>query len=167
MRRVGLIACGLLVMLPAWAAEPSGCDKFKWPIDRERAVLTSEPLKIESGATAAPVATKAIRIALRPAADANLPTPPERSPKAADTFAGFVKLSAPAAAGIYAISLSAGAWLDAVQDGKSLKTVAFSGATDCDGIRKVVKFDLRAEPLVVQVSGVASDSIIMAITPAP
>lgn len=167
MHRLILIACGLLAAVPAWAAEPSGCDKFKWPIDRERAILTSEPLKIESGATAAPAATQPIRIALRPAAEANLPTPPERNPKAAETFAGYVKLSAPPTAGVYAISLSTGAWLDAIQDGKSLKTVAFSGATDCDGIRKVVKFELRAEPLVVQVSGVAADTIIMAITPAP
>lgn len=149
------------------AEEPSGCDKFKWPIDRERAILQSEPLKVESGATAAPASTQPVRIALRPAAEAQLPTPPERGPRSADTYAGYVRLPAPPTAGTYTISLSAAAWLDAVQDGKSLKTAAFSGATDCDGIRKVVTFALQAAPLVVQVSGVATNSIVVAVTPAP
>ena len=35
-----LALCALLVETPAWAAEePSGCDKFKWPVERERAAL--------------------------------------------------------------------------------------------------------------------------------
>jgi hypothetical protein len=36
---------------PAWAAEePSGCDKFKWPIERERAALTApDRAKLVSG----------------------------------------------------------------------------------------------------------------------
>jgi hypothetical protein len=166
LQRTGRAACGFFTALPAWTAEPSGCDKFKWPIDHERAILTSEPFRIESGATLAPTAGKPVRIALRPAAQAGLPTPPERAPRdERQTFAGYLQLSAIPTAGIYAISLSAAAWLDAIQDGKPLKTVAFSGATDCDGIRKVVQFELRAAPLLLQLSGVASDSIILAITP--
>jgi hypothetical protein len=43
--------------------------------------------------------------------------------------------------------------------------VAFSGATDCDGIRKVVKFELSDAPLIIQVTGVASDSIAIAVLP--
>ena len=40
MRTPLLIALMLLGTAPAWAAEePSGCDKFKWNIDRERAAL--------------------------------------------------------------------------------------------------------------------------------
>ena len=46
-------------------------------------------------------------------------------------------------AGIYTVSLSAGGWIDLVQDGHSLKPKAFSGATDCDGIRKTMKYELR------------------------
>jgi hypothetical protein len=167
MRRILIIACGLFAAFPAWAAEPSGCDKFNWPVDRERAILTSEPTKIDSGATITPTTTKALRIALRPSAEANLPTPPERSSKSSETFAGFVRLNAIPSPGVYAISLSSGAWVDAIQDGKNLKTIAFSGATDCSGIRKLIQFELRSEPLVLQVSGVQSDSILIAITPAP
>ncbi|MEW6645149.1 MAG: hypothetical protein AB1586_31935 [Pseudomonadota bacterium] len=167
MRRLILAGSAVATATAAWAAEPSGCDKFKWPIDRERAILRAEPLKVLSGATATPAAAQPVRIALRPTAEANLPTPPERGPKSVETFAGYVTLPAPPAAGTYAISLSAGAWLDAVQDGKPLKTVAFSGATDCEGIRKVVTFALKAEPLMVQISGVAADTITLAVTAAP
>jgi hypothetical protein len=165
MNRFIFTVCGLLASIPAWAQEPSGCDKFKWPIDHERAVLTSDPIKVESGATAELNSTKPFRVALRHMADANLPAPPERAPKSADSFAGYIRLGAVPKAGTYVIGLSSGAWLDAIQDGKSLKTIAFSGATDCDGIRKVVKFELRAEPLLLQVSSVAADSIIVAIIP--
>lgn len=167
MRRILIVACGVFATFPAWAAEPSGCDQFKWPVYRERAILTAESTKIDSGATVTPDITKAIRIALRPSAEANLPTPPERSSKSPETFAGFVRLNAIPSPGVYAISLSSGAWVDAIQDGKSLKTIAFSAATNCSGIRKIVQFELRSEPLVLQVSSVQSDSILIAITPVP
>jgi len=42
MRAPLLIAFVLLGTASALAAEePSGCDKFKWPIERERAALTA------------------------------------------------------------------------------------------------------------------------------
>jgi hypothetical protein len=170
MRRSFLTALALLAACPAFAAEPSGCDKFKWPIDHERAVLTGPASKAESGATLPSVGT-AIQLALRPMADAKLPSPPERLPrepdKVASLFAGYVQVGAVPAAGTYTVSLSAAAWLDAIQDGKNLKPVAFSGATDCAGIRKLVKFDLQPGPLLLQISAVASDSVVLAITAAP
>src|SRR5580700_10189801 len=111
MRAPLFIAFVLLGAVPAWAAdEPSGCDKFKWNIDHERAALTA----------------------------------PERAPKEG-TFAGFISFKS-AKAGIYTVSMPTGAWIDLVQDGHSLKPKAFSGATDCDGIRKTVKFDISASP---------------------
>jgi hypothetical protein len=53
-----------------------------------------------------------------------------------------------------------------VQDNELLKPMEFSGATDCDGIRKVVKFDLSAGPFVVQVSGATENTISLAVLPA-
>jgi hypothetical protein len=46
-----------------------------------------------------------------------------------------------------------------VQDGHFLKPKAFSGATDCGGIRKTMKYELSASPLVLQVSGTKDNSI--------
>jgi len=161
------VALLLLGAAPAWAAEePSGCDKFKWPIERERAALTApDRAKLASGSELAALPSSGVTLALVTPADAKLPTPPERVPKEG-TFAGFATVKAAPKAGLYTVSLSSGGWLDVVQDGHFLKPKAFSGATDCDGIRKTVKFELSAAPFVVQVSGTKEDSISIAILPA-
>jgi hypothetical protein len=166
MRAPLLIALALLATTPAWAAEePSGCDKFKWNIDQERAALTApERVKITSGTELTALPSTGITLALRPPADAKLPSPPERAPKEG-TFAGFANIKAAPKPGLYTISLSAGGWVDLVQDGHFLKPKAFSGATDCDGIRKTMKYEISASPLVLEVSGTKEDSISIAILP--
>jgi hypothetical protein len=90
--------------------------------------------------------------------------PPERAPKDG-TFAGFTTFAALPKAGSYTVSLSSGAWIDLSQDGHFLKPTAFSGARDCDGIRKTVKFDLAATPFVIQISGSRESAISIAVQP--
>jgi hypothetical protein len=167
MRSVILTAFLLLgAVAPAWAAEePSGCDKFKWPIEHERAALTApDRIKLNSGSDQAAVPTTGITLALVTPAEAKLPTPPERAPKEG-TFAGFTHFTGAPKAGVYTISLSSGAWVDVTQDGHFLKPKAFSGATDCDGIRKTMKYELSASPFVLQLSGAKENSISIAILP--
>src|SRR5215475_8537701 len=166
MRRVLVASLLLLGAVPALAAEePSGCDKFKWPIDRERAVLTApDRLKLNSGSDIAAMPATGITLALVAPGEAKLPSPPERAPKDG-TFAGFASFKAAPKAGLYTISLSAGAWIDVVQDGHFLKPKAFSGATDCEGIRKTMKYELAAQPFVLQVSGSKDNAISIAILP--
>jgi hypothetical protein len=166
MRKSFFVALTLLAAAPAIAAEePSGCDKFKWNIDHARAALTApDRTKLNSGGELAALPATAVTLALVAPADAKLPTPPERTPKDG-TFAGFTRFTSAPKAGSYTISLSNGAWLDLVQDGHFIKPVAFSGATDCDGIRKTVKFDLSASPFVLQISGARENSISLAIQP--
>jgi hypothetical protein len=166
MRKSVFIALAFLTGAPALAAEePSGCDKFKWNIDHARAALTAlDRAKLNSGSELAALPATAVTIALVAPADAKLPTPPERAPKEG-TFAGFAKFPAVPKAGSYTISLSNGAWLDLVQDGHFLKPTAFSGATDCEGIRKTVKFDLSAAPFVLQISGARENSLSVVIQP--
>jgi hypothetical protein len=96
--------------------------------------------------------------------EAKLPSPPERAPKEG-TFAGFAVFKTAPKAGLYTISLSAGAWVDVVQDGRFLKPKATSGATDCDGIRKTMKYEMSASPFVLQVSGNREDSVSIVILP--
>jgi hypothetical protein len=105
-----------------------------------------------------------ITLALQAPADAKLPSPPERAPKDG-TLAGFTSFKGAPKAGIYTISLSAGAWIDVVQDGHFLKPKGFSGATDCEGIRKTMKYELSDKPFVLQVSGSKDSSISIAILP--
>jgi hypothetical protein len=166
MRKSFFIVLTLLAAAPAMAAEePSGCDKFKWNIDHARAALTApDRVKLNSGSELAALPATGVTLALIAPADANLPTPPERAPKDG-TFAGFTKFPAVPKAGSYTVSLSTGAWIDLVQDGHFLKPTAFSGATDCDGIRKTVKFDLAASPFIVQISGTRENSISLVVQP--
>jgi hypothetical protein len=166
MRAPLLVALVLLGTTSAWAAEePSGCDKFKWGIERERAALTApDRVKLISGAELGALPSTGITLGLRAPADAKLPSPPERAPKEG-TFAGFTAFTSAPKAGIYTISLSAGGWVDVVQDGHLLKPKAFSGATDCDGIRKTMKYEMSASPFVLQVSGTKEDSVSIAILP--
>jgi hypothetical protein len=161
-----LLALVLLGTAPAWAAEePSGCDKFKWPIEHERAALTApDRIKLASGGDLAALPLTGITLALHPPAEAKLPTPPERAPKDG-TFAGFANFKNAPKPGIYTISLSSGGWVDLVQDGHALKPKAFSGATDCDGIRKTMKYEISASPFVLQVSGIKEDAVSVAILP--
>jgi hypothetical protein len=166
MRKLLLVALLAGAAAPVWAAEePSGCDKFKWPIDRERAVLTApDRVTLMSGGELAAMPSTGITLSLVSPADAKLPMPPERAPKDG-TMAGFANFKAAPKAGIYTVSLSNGAWVDLVQEGHFLKPKAFSGATDCDGIRKTMKYELAASPFVLQVSGTKEGAISIAILP--
>ena len=160
-----IIALALLGTAPAWAAEPSGCDKFKWNIERERAALAApDRMKLLSGGELTALPPTGITLGLRAPDDARLPTPPERAPKAG-TFAGFAVFKTALPPGRYTINLSAAGWIDVVQDGQFLRSITSSGVRDCDGIRKSVKFQIPAKPFVVQISGVDADSINLAVVP--
>jgi len=166
MRAPWLIALVLFGTASAFAAEePSGCDKFKWNIDREKAALTApDRINLASGGELTTLPATGMTLALRAPAEAGLPSPPERAPKDG-TFAGFAAFKAAPKAGTYTVSLSAGGWVDVVQDGHFLKPTGFSGATDCDGIRKTMKYVLSAAPFVLQVSGIKASSVSVAILP--
>lgn len=158
-----LFACALAAS--ALAQEPVGCDKFKWPLDQERAMLVNPGTPaVASGASVKAPLPLAVVLTLLGFADAKLPMAPERAPRLPASFAGFVKVAAPPQAGTYKISLSSEAWIDVVQAGHLVKAGPHSGATGCEGLRKSVKFDLAAEPFIVQLSNVAQDSIRMAIS---
>lgn len=96
-------------------------------------------------------------LSLQPEANAALPKLPERAQKP-DTFAGFVNLKS-LAAGTYEIVVSDYAWIDVVQGGNYLKPKDHSGATGCDGVRKIMKFEVGAGDAAVQISGVAGNAI--------
>jgi hypothetical protein len=146
------------------AQEPVGCDKFKWPLDQERALLANPTQSASGGEMQKPLAS-AVMVTLVQFADANLPMVPSRAPKSPDSYAGFMRVSALPKPGTYRITLSHGAWIDVVQDGHEVKSSAFSGATGCDGIRKSVKFELTAKPFIIEISGTTAHSISIVVTP--
>ena len=149
----------------ALAEEPAGCDKFKWPLDKERATLTGSDLpKLASGSRVRWPLPFATTVTLLPSAEVKLPIAPERAPKSNNTFAGFIEASAPAQKGTYKITLSSEGWIDVAQNGERLKSIAATGAIGCDGIRKSVKFELAKTPFTVQFSGVENGSVGVVIS---
>jgi hypothetical protein len=160
-----IVIAACAVAAPALAQEPVGCDKFKWPLDKERATLNGTDLpKITSGDRVTfPIPFGTI-VALKPFADAKLPAPPERAPKSADSFAGFFQAPAPKQSGSHKITLSTEGWIDVTQSGNTVKSTAFSGALGCEGVRKSVKFDLAAAPFTVELSGVKADEIKVVVS---
>jgi hypothetical protein len=151
--------------LPVLAQEPVGCDKFKWPLEKERATLTGTDMpKVASGSRIGWPLPLATLVTLVPLADAKLPMPPERTPKASDNFAGFIQAPAPAKAATYKITLSSAGWIDVVQDGRRVPSITSTGVTGCAGVRKSVTFDLAATPFTVQLSGIESDIVGVVIS---
>jgi hypothetical protein len=164
MNRLFLIAIALLVAAPACAQEPVGCDKFKWPVDRERALLANPSQMVSGAEMPQPLAT-AVTVALVPYAGAKLPVPPSRAPKTAGSYAGFLNVSGVPQPGTYRVTLSAPAWIDVVQYGHALRSTAFSGVSGCAGIAKSVKFELAAGPFAVEVSGATANALSLVVTP--
>ncbi len=165
LRRAAVALAICAIATPCLAEEPVGCDKFKWPLDKERATLNGTDLPlVRSGDKISWPIPFGTGVTLLPFADAKLPTPPERTPKSPVSFAGFVQARAPAKAGSYKITLSSEGWVDVVQNGQTVKSKAFSSALGCEGIRKSVKFDLLAAPFTVELSNVAAGSIKMTVS---
>jgi len=147
----------------ALAQEPVDCDKFKWPVDQERALLAAAAPITSAGEVAKPL-SGGVKLPLVPFAEAKLPTPPGRQPKSPDSYAGFVRYAALPRAATYRVALSDAAWIDVVQDGQEVKSIDHSGALGCDGIRKSVRFNLTASPFVIEVSGTTGRDIAIVVT---
>jgi hypothetical protein len=157
--RGALIVFASLVAMPAFAQKPVGCDKFKWPIDRERALLAdAKPVSI-----GADVADGAVSLNLSLITEVKLPMDPSRQPKP-NTYVGFVRYAPPPRAGRYRVTLSEPGWIDVIQDGQEIEAGPASGVTGCDGIRKSVIFYLGPSPFVVEITGSPVKTIAIAVT---
>ncbi len=165
LRRFVLTAALLAAPGLAAAAEPAGCDAFRWPLETERAglVAADKPVVANGGALAYGSA-ETLRLATF--AEAALPHAPERAPKGDPSFAGHFSLGAPAKPGVYKITLASEGWIDVVDNGAFLHPTAFSGALGCAGARKSVRFDLPGRPVDVQLSNVKDPNIAVIVTPA-
>lgn len=165
MRLVATVTA-ILLAHAASAAEPakSPCENFAWPMAREQAAFAAAPVEAASGTTLDALPSGAVKLALKPVADAALPVAPEKAPKDG-AKAGWVVLPAPAA-GLYQVTASGRFWIDAVQSGAGVKSTAHGSDPSCTLFHKVVRFDLKAEPLTLQFSGADADSVTFTILPA-
>ena len=74
-------------------------------------------------------------------------------------------MAAPPKPGAYKLTISSESWIDVLDGDDYLHPTAFTGARECDGARKSVKFDLPARPLAIQFSGVRESKISVIVSP--
>ena len=164
MFRSGLVAVALLALLGPARAADDGCEKFAWSLARERAAFAAtDKTTVVAGEALAALPASALVIRLQPGAQASFAMPPERKPKTEQWHGGMVRLPALTKPGIHQITLSDDAWIDVIQNGRYARSVGSTGRSDCPGVRKSVRLDLDASPVVLQLSGVAPDAITVAI----
>jgi hypothetical protein len=89
-----------------------------------------------------------------------------RNPPKGKVFGGTLSFEAPAQAELYYVTLSSEGWIDVVQNGAGIRTDAHTSAKECPGVRKSVRFPVGPFPIVLQVSGVPTDTIKIGIRPA-
>ena len=164
MLRSPLAVIALLALFGPANAADDGCEKFAWSLSRERAAFAAaDKARVAAGETLAVLPAGALLIRLQPGAQASFEMPPERKPRTEPWHGGVVRLPALAKPGIYQITLSDDAWIDVIQNGRYARSVGSTGRSDCPGVRKSVRLDLDASPVVLQVSGVAPDTIAVTI----
>lgn len=164
----------LLTVIFAGAALPArsdeACRDFKWDVAKERALFAGTPASLAAGADlkSAPSIepNRYYQLQLTPQAQVSFAVAPGKQP-AAGTFAGVatVKISQ---RGNYRFALDAPFWIDVAWNGVLLPAQDFQGQHDCIAPHKIVVFDLSGPPpYVLQLSGSASQSVRLTITPAP
>ena len=155
-------AAACLVPLNAYAAEPGGCETFAWAIATELQWLkAADSEAVASGATLKEPPAKAIALSLLPMEQVKFTADQSRRRKEADKtqFGGAVTFENVGEPGIYQISLPIRSWVDVVQDGKTLKSAAHTSKTDCDGVRKSIRFAMGQGPVTVEISGIPSHTV--------
>ena len=151
---------------PVAAQDNEGCQKFAWPLTRERAWLAAlDKAQASDGDTLAAMPKAAVSLKLHSGSEAKFVQPPERKPRGDNLYGGSLKLPAPSKAGLYQITLSEDAWVDAIQGGQYLRSAGSTGRRDCAGLRKSVRIILDTTPLTLQFSSVENDAIGIVITP--
>ncbi len=110
-------------------------------------MTAADPVAVETGAEVSLRPDKAIELRLVPQTEAKLPAQPSGQPKSLPdlAYAGAVTIGAIERAGLYQVTLSSPGWIDVVQNGKTLDTVAHTGKSDCPQIRKSVRFNLSQD----------------------
>jgi hypothetical protein len=164
----GAFVLVLAMPLPrAGAQEPVSCTQFAWNLALERTWFASKvPETLASGATTPTLPSAALIVELKPADAVRFVLPPGGKPKPANTFSGIITLASVPASGLYQITLSDEGWVDVIQNNQLIASESHTGKRDCPGVRKSVRFLLKAAPATIQLSGVPSSTIKVVIRPA-
>ena len=157
--RAGFLACLILAAGTGGALAEDGCERFAWPVDRERELFSDGFVAGVASESALP-RDGVFALLLQPVATVIYMVPPERGRD--DGLGGLVTLEW-ISAGRYQITLSADAWVDAVQNERRLVPVAASSRPDCPGIRQSIQFDVQNQPLTLQFGGASVRRLNIAV----
>jgi hypothetical protein len=159
----GLIALFVLAGL-ARSDDQAACTGFAWPLDTEKAWFAATDLRtVPNGETISTFADGAIKLELEELSAAELPKAPERAPKPPDLQAGFITFTTLPTAGTLQVTLTGEGWIDMIQNGAYLQAKEHTGKRDCPGLRKSVRFAVKPEALIIQISGAAKPEIGIAL----
>ncbi len=160
------ILTGLAAVGSAAAQTTDPCASFKWPVTLEKQAFTGSQLPIIKSGAQYPGLLAGVTVALDPQERVAYPEPPTHKPKNTPANGAFIAGPPLAVGGTYQVTLSDEAWIDLVQNGKIIRSTAFSGAEGCPGIRKSVRFKLDPGPLVIELSDAKAERITLDMLPA-
>lgn len=144
----------------------SACERYAFPVQREIEWFEQISLKLDSGAKRPALPERAFTLALEADGTASLVMPPERKSRQDNGYAGAVSFDTVPGAGLYQISLSEDGLIDVIQDGKYLRKIGSTTRRDCSGVRRVLRVELAAGPVTLQLGGVEYPNVNVAIAPA-
>jgi hypothetical protein len=142
---------------PGALAAATGCDAGKWPLSAIQARFNGTLPALASG-DALPALGAPVLVNLSAQGDVAFPHPPARAAKANPAYAAIVKLGAEPAA-TYQVTVSAGAWVDVVENGELVEQSGYVRRTDCPGVDKSIRFKTDGGPLTIQISGAYARTI--------
>jgi len=165
MRDQGILAVlgsGLALICSSGAAAQGAMEMPVHDCAAQSAVLSPE---FASWATRAPVTAakdkaglgkamlvigKAVDAALPPTSEVRYVLRPEKRGRSV-SFGGIFAFDVKEA-GTYRVALGSAAWIDLLEDGKSIASTGHGHGPDCSGIRKMVAFPLKPGRHVLQLS---------------
>ena len=156
--RAALIACVLGLLAAEAVAGEDVCGRFAWPVDREQELFSDFTADVES--ESALPKDGVFALLLQPVSSVIYMVPPERGRD--DGLGGVVTLEW-ISAGRYQVTLSADAWIDAVQNDRRLPMLASTSRNDCPGIRQSVQFEVASVPLTLQFGGATVRRVNIAV----
>ena len=168
-----LFALVMLTAVQAMRAAPAddGCVDFKWDVSKERALFAGTPTALTGGkdAQSAPavVPNRLYKVRLQSQDQVAFAASPARRAENTIVYAGLavLKISMP---GSYRISIDLPFWIDVVSNRTPVAARDYQGQQACRAPHKILEFELTgAQPFVLQFSNGVSDSVLLAVTPAP
>jgi hypothetical protein len=137
--------------VPATQSAPPQCPRDAEPVPAAFAQWARSRIIPAGDAAPSMAIGESVDLALVPQADVKLAAEPGRASAPGD-FAAMVRLTVTRPA-VYRLALGSRAWVDVVQDGRAIGSVAHGHGPACSGIRKIVDFDLKPGNYVIQITG--------------